>query len=172
MEVPLTLSLSKSVWHYAFFLLQSPLGQDIKPPQLYLLLVLLFAVLFVLVFLGGPWLLHTLAAAVLVLAMVMLGTLGRRSRRQRWLGIPIGMFTHLVMDGTWGHTELFWWPARGFDQLGGSALPEFDRYPGTLGLEVLGLVVCFWGWRQFGLSQPERRRKLWSEGRVEFSRDR
>ena len=124
------------------------------------------------VLLGGPWLLHTLAAAVLVLAMVMLGTLGRRSRRQRWLGIPIGMFTHLVMDGTWGHTELFWWPARGFDQLGGSALPEFDRYPGTLGLEVLGLVVCFWGWRQFGLSQPERRRKLWSEGRVEFSRGR
>jgi|TARA_B100001971_G_scaffold61015_1_gene56038 hypothetical protein len=124
------------------------------------------------VLIGGPWLLHTLAAAVLVLVVVMLLTLGRRGQRQRWLGIPIGMFTHLVMDGTWGYTELFWWPAGGFDQLGGSALPEFDRFPGTLGLEVLGMVVCLWGWRKFGLSQPERRRKLWSEGRVEFSRGR
>lgn len=121
---------------------------------------------------GGPWLLHTLAGAVLVLVVVMLGTAGRRTQRRRWLGVPIGIFTHLVMDGTWGYTALFWWPAGGIDQLGGSALPEFDRYPGTLGLEVLGLLACLWGWRHFGLSQPERLRKLWSEGRVEASRDR
>ena len=121
---------------------------------------------------GGPWILHTLAGSVFALTVVMLSTRGSRIQRQRWMGVPIGMFTHLVMDGTWGYTTLFWWPVVGVDTLGGSSLPEFDRFPGTLGLELLGLLACAWGWRRFGLSDPQRRRRLWAEGRLETIRGR
>ena len=91
---------------------------------------------------GGPWLLHTLVAGVAVLAVVMLLTRGRRPGRQRWLGVPIGMFIHLVLDGTWTDTGLFWWPVAGMDELGGSVVPEFARLPGTLLLEACLSCVC------------------------------
>jgi hypothetical protein len=96
----------------------------------------------------------------------MLLTRGRRPGRQRWLGVPIGMFIHLVLDGTWTDTGLFWWPVAGMDELGGSVVPEFDRLPGTLLLEALGLLVGAWAWRRFGMSDPLNRRRFWSEGRL------
>ena len=98
--------------------------------------------------LGGPWLLHTLLAPVAVMTVVMLLTQNRRLVRRQWLGLPIGMFMHLVLDGSWADAEVFWWPFLGTnDVLGGSVVNEFERSVGVVilmeavGLAVLGFLV-------------------------------
>lgn len=92
---------------------------------------------------GGPWVLHTLLAPVAVMTVVMLVTQNRRLVRRQWLGVPIGMFMHLVLDGSWASAEVFWWPFLGVsDVLGGSAVPEFQRSaPVLIVMELVGLAV-------------------------------
>ncbi len=92
---------------------------------------------------GGPWLLHTLLAPVLIMALVMALTQERRLVRRQWLGLPIGLFMHLVLDGSWADAKVFWWPFLGSsDVLGGSTVNEFERSLGVLiGMEVVGLAV-------------------------------
>jgi hypothetical protein len=115
---------------------------------------------------SGPWLLHTLLASVTLLGGVMLVARGRRLVQRRWLGVPIGLMAHLVLDGTWADTEVFWWPFAGIDALGGSRVPEFGR--GVIGLlqEVVGLALGVWAWRRFGLHDPAARRALRTDGRL------
>ena len=115
---------------------------------------------------GQPVIFHSLLAPVGGLALVMAMTRNRRLLRRRLLGIPIGMFLHLVLDGTWTNAELFWWPAFGVD-LGGQALPELDRSVvfGVV-LEVLALALGFVAWRRYGLESSENRRVLWREGHL------
>ena len=72
---------------------------------------------------GGAFVLHTLTVCLLVLVVVMLATIGRRPARKLWLGLPIGMLLHLVYDGVWNDTDLFWWPFGGFG-FDDAALPE------------------------------------------------
>ena len=114
---------------------------------------------------GGAWVLHTLAGSVVALALVMLVTRGRRLVRRRWLGIPIGMFVHLVLDGVWASTHLFWWPAFGvgFD---GESLPETTRGGLVVVMEVVGLAVLVWGARRFGLLEPEGRERFLRTGQL------
>ncbi len=90
---------------------------------------------------GGPWFLHTLLAPVVVMTVVMLLTQERRLVRRQWLGLPIGLFMHLVLDGSWAHAEVFWWPFLGVsDVLGGSEVSEFQRSPIVLLLmEAIGV---------------------------------
>ena len=116
--------------------------------------------------LGGPWLLHTLPFCGAVLFGVMLVARGRRLAQRRWLGIPIGLFAHLVLDGTWARTEVFWGPFAGTGALGGSSVPEFGRWPGGLAFEVAGLLVGLWVWRRYGLGEPSRREALLRDGRL------
>src|SRR5690606_33158628 len=59
---------------------------------------------------GGPFVLHTLVGSVALLTIVVLATRGRRLVARQLIGLPIGTFLHLVLDGTWARTELFWWP--------------------------------------------------------------
>jgi hypothetical protein len=115
--------------------------------------------------LGGPRLLHTLLSAVVVLVVVMAATRHRRLARRRWLGLPIGLFLHLVLDGVWTRRQVFWWPLFG-RSFGAGGLPEFSR--GSLGLvlEALGALALWWCWRAFGLAAPARRRRLWRTGRL------
>ncbi len=121
------------------------------------------------VFLGGPRYLHSLAAGVAALTLVMLATRGRRGLRRRLLALPIGMFLHLVLDAMWARTEVFWWPAFGLD-LPGDELPSLARPAGVLVLqEVAGAVALAWWWGRFRLSEPERRRRFMTTGRL--SRD-
>ncbi len=115
---------------------------------------------------GGPWLLHTLLAGVILLAVVMLVARGRRLVQRRWLGVPIGLMAHLVLDGTWSDTDVFWWPFAGLDALGGSRVPEFGRGATGLLLEVVGLVLGVWAWRRFGLDDQGVRRALRTDGRL------
>ena len=115
---------------------------------------------------GVPPLLHTLLAPVVVLTVVMLATRNRRLVRRRWLGVPIGMFMHLVLDGTWSTTELFWWPLFGVE-LPDVALPTLGRGIVGVVMELIGLVVLVWAWKRFGLDDPVRRREFLRDGRLD-----
>jgi hypothetical protein len=115
---------------------------------------------------GGVWVLHTLVAAVVVLLAVVLFTSRRRLLRRRWVGLPIGMFLHLVLDGMWTRTEAFWWPLFGWDALGERA-PELSRGPVLLILgELAGLVALWWLVRTFDLADGPNRERLIRTGRL------
>jgi hypothetical protein len=75
---------------------------------------------------GGARVLHGLVFSVLLLAVIVLATSGRKPIRKVLLGLPIGMILHLVFDGAWNDTEVFWWPFFGwsFDD---APLPVVDR---------------------------------------------
>ena len=86
---------------------------------------------------GGARALHSVTVSVGLLAALMIATSGRKPIRKLLLGLPIGMILHLVFDGAWNNTEVFWWPFFGlsFDD---SGLPIFDRGWWSLPLEAIG----------------------------------
>lgn len=110
---------------------------------------------------------HTLLAPVVVLAAVMGGTAGRqRLLRRRLLGIPIGMFVHLVLDGTWTSTALFWWPALGIE-LEAHLVPEQAAALWLrLGSEVVAIGVLVWAWKRYELEDKKNRTLLMSRGHL------
>lgn len=112
---------------------------------------------------GGARAFHSVTTSVAVLVLVMLATIGRRPIRRRLLAVPIGLFVHLVVDGAFSSTDIFWWPFTGlsFDD---APLPVVDRGWINLPLELVGVVLCAWAWRTFGLADAERRRALRREG--------
>lgn len=114
---------------------------------------------------GGPWLLHTLLASVGALAIVMLVTQRRRLVRRRWLGVPIGMFIHLVLDGAWANTHVFWWPAFGAS-FGNERLPELGRGVLSIFMEVVGLAALVYAWQRFGLREQEARGRFLRTGQL------
>jgi hypothetical protein len=113
----------------------------------------------------GPWFLHTLLAPVAVMAAVMVLLQGKRLQQRRWLGIPIGMFFYLVLDGAWTRTELFWWPALG-TTIDDADLPSWDAVGVTLLKEAIGIVALAYTVRRFGLTDPAARRDLIRTGRL------
>ena len=116
--------------------------------------------------LGGPRVLHTLLAPVVALVVVMLATQRRRLLRRRWLGLPIGLFLHLVLDGVWTRAHLFWWPAFGVTFPAGRA-PELTRSAGLdLLLEVAGAAALVWVWRRFRFAEPDRRQRFVRTGQL------
>ena len=118
---------------------------------------------------GSPWVLHTLAGSVVLLAAVMLITAGRgrRLRRRRWIGLPIGTLVFLVASGAWSRTALFWWPFGGSGGVGHGGPPEFDRPLAVLlALELAGIAALAWTARRFDLSDPGRRRAFLKTGRL------
>ncbi|MCB1027565.1 MAG: hypothetical protein R2704_11015 [Microthrixaceae bacterium] len=112
----------------------------------------------------GP--LHTLLAPVVALTVVMLATSGRRLVRRRWLGLPIGMFVHLVLDGSVARPELFWWPVGGSGAFGES-LPETSAGIWLLAGELIGLGALLWAIGRFGLDDAERRGEFLRTGRLD-----
>src|SRR4051794_41262331 len=109
---------------------------------------------------GGVWFLHTLLASILALSVVMLATRHRRLVRRRWLGIPIGMFMHLVLDGVWTESHVFWWPFFGAS-FAGYGLPEAGRSDATLiAMELIGAAALVWGYRRFDMAHPHIRRRF------------
>ncbi len=118
------------------------------------------------VVLGGPRLLHTLLGAVAALTAVMLATRSRRLLRRRLLGLPIGLFMHLVLDGVWADTRLFWWPAFG-SSFGTRPLPELDRGLVTVLMEAVGVAALVLAWNRFGLADPVRRSSFLRSGRID-----
>lgn len=116
---------------------------------------------------GGPRVLHSVVGAVVVLCVVMLATQRRRLVRRRLLGIPIGLFCHLVLDGTFTDTTAFWWPFAGFDFASGQ-VPELRHLGLSLALEVVGVAVGWWAWRTFGLDRPAVRQRFLDDGRIDL----
>lgn len=113
---------------------------------------------------GGP--LHSLSVATLVLAVVMLTTSGRRLVRRQWLGVPIGMYLHLVLDGAFMDQLTFWWPFMGLSFSPGPA-PELARGWMTLVMELAGVGVATWAYGRFGLDDPDRRRRFLRTGQFD-----
>ncbi len=114
---------------------------------------------------GGPWALHTLLAPVLAMGVVMVGFRGRRLRQRRWLGVPIGLFMHLVLDASWARTSLFWWPVFGWRADAGD-LPSIPSPAVVVLLELAGLAACIWAVRRYRLDRPEERDLFLRQGRL------
>lgn len=119
-------------------------------------------------FFGGPRLFHSLVGAAVVLAVAMVVTRGRkRLLRRRVLGVPIGMMCHLVLDGAFMQTDVFWWPLSGF-AFSDNQIPELDHLGFSLVLEVVGIGVGIWAWKLFGLDDHEVRRRFFEDGRLDL----
>lgn len=114
---------------------------------------------------GGARALHSVTTSVVVLFSIMFVTIGRRTWRKRLLGVPIGMFLHLIFDGAFDDTKVFWWPVTGlsFDD---SRIPAIERGMVNLALEVVGLALCLYGIRRFDLRDVSRRKLLVREGQL------
>jgi hypothetical protein len=116
---------------------------------------------------GGAGVAHTLAFSTGLLLAVMVVTRARRPARRRLLAAPIGTFIHLLLDGTWTRTRLFWWPFFGWG-FGRQGLPSLGRPAIVIALEeLLGAAALGWCWRAFGLSDPARRTRLRRTGRLD-----
>lgn len=115
---------------------------------------------------GGP--LHSLAIPTVVLGIVMGATRNRRLVRRRWLGVPIGMYVHLVIDGAFADAQTFWWPFMGLSFAPGAA-PEMSRGALTLLMEAGGIGVAIWAYGRFGLDDPQRRQRFLRTGQFDRS---
>ena len=116
--------------------------------------------------LGRPFILHTLLASVVAMAVVMLLTRHRRLLRRRWISLVIGLMLHLALDGVWAVAEVFWWPFFG-TTFADVPLPELDHGAGvTVLLEALGVLALVWCWRAFGLADPANRELLVRAGHL------
>jgi hypothetical protein len=115
---------------------------------------------------GGARALHSITVSILLLAVVMIFTSRGSARRRTLLGLPIGMFLHLVFDAAWNDTATFWWPFTGlaFDDVG---VPIVDRGLVSVALELLGLVGCTFLWRNNDLNSRSRRQAFYSDGRLD-----
>ena len=113
----------------------------------------------------GAWVLHSVTASVAVLAGVMAVARRGSERRRRWLALPIGMFMHLVFDGAFNNTTVFWWPFSG-GSFGGARIASLDRLPLDIALEVAGALMLAWMWRTNDLSDPVERRRFVRTGRL------
>ena len=118
-------------------------------------------------FTGGPKLLHSIVGAVAVLGVVVLATRNRRLLRRRLLGIPIGMMAHLVLDGAFLTARVFWWPVIGGGSFTSGQIPEWSHLRVSLVLELVGVAVGWWAWRWFGLDDPDRRHRFFTDGRLD-----
>ena len=114
---------------------------------------------------GGRWLMHTLAASVVLLGVVMVATIGRRGVRRSLLGLPLGVFLHLVATGAWLDPGVFWWPFSGAP-LGVDPLPEFERGWWNLVFEVAGVALFVWVVTASQLYRRERWREFLATGRL------
>lgn len=116
---------------------------------------------------GRDLYLHTLVAPTVALAVVMFATRSSRVVRRRWLCVPIGMFCHLVLDGVWTRSELFWWPAFGLVLPDEPSLVVARGWGVDLALEAVGLAVLVWAYRRFRLDDPVRRQRLVTTGTLD-----
>ena len=98
---------------------------------------------------GGAGPLHSVVTVIALLAVVMLITTGRRPVRKPLLAVIIGLFMHLVFDGAFANTSMFWWPLGGFATYE-QALRSVDRGWINIGLELVGVGLIFWVRSQIG----------------------
>ena len=115
---------------------------------------------------GGARAFHSLAASISALLLVVVASAGRKSWRKRALAVPIGMMLHLVFDGAFSNTRVFWWPIGGL-HFRDEPLPSVARRWLDIPFELLGLVLLVWVWRTFGLRSRARRDDLLRSGHLQ-----
>ena len=120
---------------------------------------------------GGSRALHSITVSIALLAGVMIATTRGTGLRKTLLGLPIGMFLHLVFDAAWNDTDTFWWPFTGLD-FDDSGIPIVDRGWISVLLEAVGIVGCAWLWRHNGLGTRARRQRFLHDGRLDAVPDR
>jgi hypothetical protein len=114
---------------------------------------------------GGARAMHSLTTSVVLVAVVMVATIGRRTVRKRLLAVPIGMLLHIVFDGAFTDTDVFWWPFSG--GFGDARLPLVERgIVVDVVLEAIGAALLWWAWRAFGLADRRRRVHLLRTGQL------
>ena len=107
---------------------------------------------------------YTLLFAVAMLAIVMVGTIGRpRLVRRRWLCLPIGVFCGLILSGAFTNDELFWWPFLGTTFAHDALLPAWWV---VVIEEIVGLFVCWVLVGQYDLYLPGPRDEFFRTGRL------
>ncbi len=116
-------------------------------------------------FIGGPWILHTLVSPVTLMAIVMLAFMGKRLRQRKWLGLPIGMFFYLVLDRAWTRTSMFWWPISGFD-IQNMGTPEWETVPILVLMEVIGLSAIAYSVKTYKLFGKDERTLFITKGHI------
>ncbi len=114
---------------------------------------------------GGARVLHSLTFSVALMTVIMLATRNRRVVRKRVLPLAIGAFLHLIYDGAFANTDVFWWPFTGwsFDD---APLPVADRGLLNVALEVLGAIGILYIVKRHGLTDPQRRRDFLRTGEL------
>lgn len=72
---------------------------------------------------------HSLLFPVVGLTIVMVATRRGGDHRKQWIGLVIGLFVHLLLDGVWLSPEAFLWPLFGLDfpKVAGSDFPALLR---------------------------------------------
>ncbi len=129
-------------------------------------LVILGAVLPTLeMYIGGPWILHSISSPVILMTIVMVVFSGKRLRQRKWLGLPIGMFLYLVLDRAWTRTEIFWWPLSGLD-IGAMDAPSWESVPILVLMEIVGLVAIAYSVRTYKLFGKNERSLFFSKGHI------
>jgi hypothetical protein len=85
------------------------------------------------------------------LVAVMLLTIGKnfskRTVRKNFLALTIGLFMHLVFDGAFLSTKMFWWPLAGLS-LDGYAIPLIERGFLNIPFEIVGIALILWTKKQ------------------------
>ena len=109
---------------------------------------------------------HSAVCAVGLLVVAMLATIGKRLRRKHALAIVIGIFFHLVLDGAWNTSRIFWYPLTGLYP-NESSIPLLQR-SGVLNvvLEVVGLAACAWFIHKFDILENKKRSQFLRTGSV------
>jgi hypothetical protein len=93
----------------------------------------------------------SVVAVVGVLTAVMLLTIGKnatkKAARKNFLALTIGLFMHLVFDGAFLDTKMFWWPLAGITT-DGYAIPFVERGFLNIPFEIVGVALIMWTKKQ------------------------
>ena len=81
------------------------------------------------------------------LVAVMLLTIGKKAVRKNFLALTIGLFMHLVFDGAFLSTKMFWWPLASLS-LDGYAIPLIERGFLNIPFEIVGVGLILWTKKQ------------------------
>lgn len=108
---------------------------------------------------------HSLLAGALLLAVVVLATVGRpRLLRRRLVCLPIGYLCGLVLSGAFLHDRVFLWPFLGISLPHDALLPPLAV---VVVLEAAGAAAVVWAVDRFGVACDARRRRAFlREGRL------
>ena len=86
-----------------------------------------------------------------VLTAVMLLNIGgnptKKAARKNFLALTIGLFMHLVFDGAFLDTKMFWWPLAGLTT-DGYAIPFVERGFLNIPFEIVGVALIMWTKKQ------------------------